>query len=321
MYKSILYLFAILVVSMFLLACAQEETWDTLTTKGRKAQQANHLVEAEDYFLRALEIVQGQPDNDEQLSKSYLRLGYLYHYQGYYQKADYYYRHHLDLDKRLYGSSNRHLATVLNNFAGLHLLQGQNTEAQQLLTEGVAIWKELGELENMVYITSLIQQAIVYREEKRWTESKNLFQHAITLGEKIKGVDMGFAWNHWGLLYEQQGNLSKAEALYTQAMKWHETHYGHLDAQLAKSLTFLGSLSLKRKKLEEAKIHLQRAMSIQEKVFGDVHPDLASTLKQYAKLLRIEHKDEKAREADARIQSINKRFSAPFDPGCVKTPS
>ena len=295
---------------MCLVSCTQKETWDTLTTKGRKAQQANNLVEAEEYFLRALAIAQGQPDNDKQLSKSYFRLGMFYHYRGYYPKADHYYRKTLELERRLFGSSHRHVATTLNNLANVHLRQGQYKEAHKLLTEGVAIWKELDELEDMVYVTSLFQQAVVYREEERWTESENLFQHAITLGEQIKGVDLGLAWAHWGLLYEQQGNLSKAETLYAQAVKWNETHYGHWDAPLAKSLTFLGSLSLKQEKVEEAKLHFQRAITIQEKIFGDVHPDLAITLGQYAKLLRMEHHDEEARGVDARIESMNKRLSA-----------
>jgi len=299
---------------MFLISCAQEETWDTLTAKGRNAQQANRLVEAEDYFLGALHIAQELSDNDEQLSKSNFRLGMLYHYRGHYPKADYYYRKTLDVDKRLYGSPNRHVATILNNLANVHIRQGQYTEAQQLLTDSMAIWEELGESENMVYVTSLIQQAIVYREEERWTESAKLFQHVITLGEQIKGVDKGLAWDHWGLLYEQQGSLSKAEALYIQAVNWHETHYGRIDAQLAKSLTFLGSVSLKQGKLEQAELHLQRALAIQEKIFGDTHPDLAITLEQYAKLLRMEHHDEEARNLDSRIQSMNKRFSAPFVP-------
>lgn len=314
MNKTILHLFASSLVSFFLLSCAAEETWESLTTKGRKAQQANSLVEAEDCFLKAMHIAQGLPDNDNQLSKSYFRLGMFYHYRGYYLKAAYYYQHALDLDKRLYGSSNRHVATVLNNLANIHLRQGQYAEAQQLLTEGVAIWKEIGDLENMVYITSLIQQAVVYREEERWTEAENLFQHAITLGEQIIGVDMGLALDQWGLLYEQQGNLKKAKTLYTQAVKWHETHYGHSDAQLAKSLTFLGSLHLKQENVKHAKLHLQRALAIQEKIFGAVHPDLAITLEQYAKLLRLEHHDEEAQEFDSRVQSMKTRLSAPFVP-------
>ena len=299
---------------MCLFSCAQEETWDTLTTKGRKAQQANHLVEAEDYFLRALQIAQGQPGNDKQLSKSYFRLGMFYGYRGYYPNADYYYRLALDLDKRLYGSSNRHVATVLNNLANVHLLQYQYTEAQQLLTEGVAIWKELGDLENMVYATTITQQAIVHREKKRWTKAEDLFQQALTISDQVKGVDKGLAWDHWGLLYERQGNLRKAKTLYAQAVKWHETHYGHSDAQLAKSLTFLGSLYLKQEKLKHAKLHLRRALAIQEKIFGTVHPDLAITLEQYAKLLRLEHHEEEAQKVEARIQSMKKRLSVPFVP-------
>jgi len=126
--------------------------------------------------------------------------------------------------------------------------------------------------------------------------------------------DKGLAWDHWGLLYEQQGNLKEAEAFYKRAVAWHQTHYGRSDPQLAKSLTFLGSLSLKQKKLEEAKSHLQQALAIQEKILGDVHPDLAITLEQYAKLLRMEHHEEEAQEVDARIQSMNKRLSAHFVP-------
>jgi len=312
--KGLPHLLIWLFLSVFFASCAQEETWDTLTTKGRKAQQANHLVEAEDSFLKALHIAQGKPDNDKQLSKSFFRLAMFYHYSGYYQKAKYCYHQTLDLDKHLYGSSNRTVATDLNNLANVHLRQGQYTKAQQLLTEGIAIWEELGELENMVYITSLIQQAILYREEKRWTKAEKLFQHVSTIGEQIRGVDKGLALGHWGLLYEQQGNLSKAQKLYAQAVDWHEAHYGQTDPQLAQSLTFLGSLSLKQRKLEQAKLHLQRAKVIQEKIFGGIHPNLAITLKSYAKLLRMEGNDEEARKAEGRIQSMKKHLSKPFVP-------
>ncbi len=307
-------IFIWLLLSIFFVSCVQQETWDTLSTKGRKAQQANNLIEAEHYFLRALDIAQGPPDNDKQLSHSFFRLAMLYHYSGYYQKADYYYRHTLDLDKRLYGSSDRRVATILNNFANVRIRQGQFPEAQPFLTEEMAIWKELGELENMVYITSLVQQAIVYREEERWTEAENLFQNAINISEQVKGVDRGLAWDQWGLLYEKKGNLSKALILYTQAVDWHETHYGPSDPELAKSLTFLGSLALKQDKLEEAKLHLRRAMTIQEKIFGAGHPDLAITLERYAQLLRMEGKDEEALKVEGRIQFMNEHFSKPFVP-------
>ena len=120
MNKAILHLFASLVVSMCLFSCAQEETWDALTTKGRKAQQANRLVEAEDYFLRALHIAQDQPDNDKQLSKSFFRLGMFYHYRGFYPEADYYYRKTLALRRRLFGSSHRRVATCLSRHVVSH---------------------------------------------------------------------------------------------------------------------------------------------------------------------------------------------------------
>lgn len=298
----------LLLILVFQASCSQDQTWDSLTEKGKKAYYADRLAEAEELYLLALKKSETLEDSDWQLSHTFFDLGMLYQYEGKFSKAEFYYQKSLALKEKL-DPNSRGVATTLNNLALLYIRQGKSTKGQELLTQGLNIWEKLEDLENPVVATSFTLQAIVYRDEERFTEAEKLFRRTIELSKQVRGIDKGLALDHWGLLHERQGNLNEAEDLYKQAIQFHETSYGPVNAELAKSLTFLGSLYVKQGRFEEAKLPLQRAIAIQEKIFKGVHPDLMVTLEINTELLRLEHKEAEATESEARIQFIKSKIN------------
>jgi hypothetical protein len=55
---------------------------------------------------------------------------------------------------------------------------------------------------------------------------------------------------------------------------------------------------------EEAESYFNKALSIRERVFGLDHPAIASTLEQYATLLRNLKRESEAGKLEKRIQAI-----------------
>jgi tetratricopeptide (TPR) repeat protein len=295
------------IFSVFLFGCSKEKTWEELIKEGKNAYYSNWLDRAESLYLLALKKAQEVPNNDENLASTYFKLGMLYQYKGLFPKAAYCYNKSLELERKFLGPTNSSIATHLNNLAWLEIRRGDLKKGQQLLSEGLDIWEKLGDFNNMVAVTSLTLQAIVYREKDKNGESEKYFQRALDLSQTLKGVDKGLLFNHWGLLLEKQGEIEKAEDLYKKAIKFHETSHGPKDPPLATSLTFLGSFQIKQGNLEEAEINLKRAEEIQEMVFGSVHPDIVVTLENLEKLFRMRGQEEEANVLDSRVSLIRSK--------------
>lgn len=292
------------IFSILLFACSEEKSWEDLIKEGKNAYYSNQFDRAEGLYLLALTKAQEVPNNDENLASTYFKLGMLYQYKGFFSKAAHYYNNSLELKRKFLGPTSSSIATTLNNLAWLEIRRGNLKKGQQLLSEGLGIWEKLEDFNNMVAVTSLTLQAMVYRDEDQNGKSEKYFQRALDLSQTLKGVDKGLLFNHWGLLLEKQGETEKAEDLYKKAIKFHETSYGPKDPQLATSLTFLGSLQIKQGNLEEAEANLKRASEIQDMVFGSVHPDIVVTLENFEKLFRMRGQEAEADALNSRVSFI-----------------
>jgi len=302
--KSVFFLFlSFLLFSGFQLSCSEEKTWDNLIKNGRKAFFENPTL-AESYYIQALQKAQEIPNNDQQLEATFFKLGMLYQYKGNFSKSELYYGKALVLKEKESGPDSSSVATTLNNLAAVHIRQGNLAKGQMLLDRGLAIWSKLEDLNNRVAVTSLTLQAIVFRDEGKFRESEQYFQQALDLSQTVKGVDRGLLLDHWGVLYERQGKTKEAEDLYKQAIQFHEDSYGPENSELAKSLTFLGSLQVKQGELEKAEANLKKAINIQETIFGEAHPDLIITLENYGKLLGLQQQNKQVANVEARIESM-----------------
>lgn len=302
----------------FLISCSEEKAWEDFIKEGKNAYYSNQLDRAEGLWHQALKKAQEVPNNDENLASTYFKLGMLYQYKGLFPNAVHYYNKSLELKRKFLGATSSSIATILNNLAWLEIRRGNLKKGQQLLSEGLGIWEKLEDFNNMVAVTSLTLQAMVYRDEDQNGKSEKYFQRALDLSQTLKGVDKGLLFNHWGLLLEKQGETEKAEGLYKKAIKFHETSYGLKDPQLATSLTFLGSFQIKQGNLEEAETNLKRASEIQEMVFGSVHPDIVVTLESFEKLFRMRGQEEEANTLNSRVSlirsSLKKQSEKVFEP-------
>ena len=79
---------------------------------------------------------------------------------------------------------------------------------------------------------------------------------------------------------------------------------------MAQSLNNLGVLYRAQKKYNESEAIFQRSLAIKEKVLGSDHLDLASTLENYAAVLKQTGQNQKAANLQKRASTIRTKSSA-----------
>jgi len=111
-------------------------------------------------------------------------------------------------------------------------------------------------------------------------------------------------------LYQKRGRLFDMEPVCERALTLQEKVLGADDEALARTLLLFGSVYTQEQKFSEALPLYARAVSIQEKNLGPSQ-QLASTLGQYADLLRRLGELDEAEAAQARAGAILKQIAPP----------
>ena len=121
----------------------------------------------------------------------------------------------------------------------------------------------------------------------------------------------GIVWmwyNAAGIEAHQEGRYAEAEQHLTVALKQAEK-FGEQDARLADSLNYLASLYQDQGNYAQAEPLYRRALAIAEKALGSEHPNVATTLENYAELLRKTNRDGEAANLEARAQAIRAKHA------------
>ncbi len=107
----------------------------------------------------------------------------------------------------------------------------------------------------------------------------------------------------------RSGQYAEAEKLLLVALKEAEK-FGELDGRLIYSLNDLAELYRAQGKYAEAEPFFRRVLAILEKALGPEHPDVATTLENYAVLLRKTNRDAEAAKMEARAKTIRAKHAA-----------
>jgi len=139
-----------------------------------------HLEEVAKNLIDAL-------SNDD-LVWPFVGLGKFYEGQGLYALAEPWCKQCLELSKRLLGQEHPHVASSLNNLAGLYQSQGRFAEAEPLFVQALELIKRLLGQEHPHVATSLNNLAVLYKSQGRFAEAEPLFVQALELSERVLGI-------------------------------------------------------------------------------------------------------------------------------------
>ncbi len=214
-------------------------------------------------------------------------LGEAYRELARYDDAERLHREALDARRRVAAPPSL-VASSLNNLGLTMDERGRPAEAEPLLNEAVALWRQHeGEASDNVAI-GLNNLAAVLRHEGRLVDAVPLLEQSIAIRRARVGDGhpaLAPALGQLGQVYNQLGELAKAEPLLREAFTIRQRVYGddHPDTQNARNS--LASLVHDLGDLTGAEALYRAALTSLETRLGRDHPDVAVQMNNLATLL------------------------------------
>jgi tetratricopeptide (TPR) repeat protein len=224
-----------------------------------------------------------------------------------YEQAEPLYDAALEIWSNHLGRDHVLVAAALSNLGLLHQVQREDGEAERLYMESLSILE--GSHDPGKLVTALSNFASLRRLQGRNGEAEELYGRALCIIETEFGSDhprMATGLNNLGAVYSCQGRYREAGELYQRALTiWARTDAPD-QAAVSAGLNNLGELYFRQARYAEAERFLRDSFLMREKLFGPHHPELATSLRSYALVLRKLNRDQEARLAEARAKDLSR---------------
>ena len=141
--------------------------------------------------------------------------------KGDYAAAEPLYRQALALHRKLLGDEHPHVATSLNNLAGLFKDKGDYAAGEPLLREALALRRKLLGDEHPEVATSLNNLASLLGDKGDYAAAEPLFREALALRRKLLGDEhpsVATSLNNLAVLLRGKGDYAAAEPMYREAL-------------------------------------------------------------------------------------------------------
>ena len=208
------------------------------------------------------------------------------------------------------------VAAGLNNLGSLAYAKGELARARQLFERSRDIYLALAGPGDTRLASVLYNLAGVLVETGAYAEAEPLYRNALdvrktTLGEGNPLV--AEVWNALGFLSLQQKKYNESEQFLEKASNLWETATG-FEAFLAVSLNNLAMLRRLQGKFDQAEVLYQRAVEVEQKNFGQDHPEVATTLMSLAALYRARGNGDGAAQTYRRALALIEKSLGAQDP-------
>jgi len=272
--------------------------------------------ESEVFLDRAIAILKSRPTVDRrQLPILLGLLGTLYQQTGRLDQTEAILNEALHLGKKLLADEPLYLSDIHNDLGVLHLKTGKRKEAESDFKTALAL---VGKVENVEMESSdrrasiLANLSAVYFVQEKRSLAEQTLLHSIEIVERTHGSEhpnVCALLENLGLLYLEQDDLVRSETVLRRELAIRRTVFGLENASTASAAATLANVLVARNEYEEAGILFAEALKTQEQVLGR-GPEVATTLDQFANLLRRTHRDDLAGDMASRAESI--RFESAY---------
>ena len=224
---------------------------------------------------------------DEEVFLVFVTLGRFYKGKGLYQVAEFWYQQLVKVCQTLFTGDHPHVATSLNNLAGLYHSQGKYSEAESLYLDALEMRKRLFTSDDPRIAAELGGLASVYEKQEKYSEAEPLYLEAFEMTKRLFTGDNPYVvniLNGLALFYHNQGRYSEAEPLYLEAFEMTKRLFTSDHPYVAISLNNLAGLYNSQGKYSEAEFFLIEAFEMTKRLFTDDHPFVATSLNNLASL-------------------------------------
>ena len=261
---------------------AQAKHLDDSPTREQIEQIQGVILHLEATALEWVELLA-----EEELIWPFVGIGRFYEGQGSYGLAEHWRKNCLETVNRVLGDEHPHVASSLNNLAGLYDNQGRYKEAEPLYLDALALRKRVLGDEHPHVASSLNNLAGLYDNQGRYEEAEPLYLDALALRKRVLGDEhphVASSLNDLAALYYNQGRYKEAEPLYLDALALRKRVLGDEHPDVASSLNNLALLYRSQGRYEEAEPLYLDALALWKRALSDEHPYVATSLNNLAAL-------------------------------------
>ena len=166
-------------------------------------------------------------------------------------------------------------ALTMNLLAVVYQLEGRKKEAEPLFEKAIQVFSKEGPSSNLDFAKACTNEGRMYLEEKRLQEAERRLDQAIAVFKFIPdlaGAEFGGALHNLGLVRIAQGRTAEAQSLLEQAVQIYGKNLRPDDLNLAQGYLDLAVADRVAGRLREAQETDEKALRIQEWVFGKDSP-------------------------------------------------
>ncbi|UCD64529.1 MAG: CHAT domain-containing protein [Candidatus Zixiibacteriota bacterium] len=285
------------------------ELSDCLRGMGNVMQIRGNLDKAKTLFLRAAEVLESEFGADHlYVSVPLRRIAMIHNFMGQHRQEEPIWRRIVAIEEDYFGEDHPDLARSLDGLGLCLKSMGRYDEAEQIIQREVAVWeKYYGPVSNRVAM-SLTNLAATLGRQGRYAEAGNLYRRIVSIWEQTLPEghgNFGVAFINLASFCNRLGQYSEAEQLLEQALANTVNKDGdRASDRLALCLRGLGQVCAYQNRPAEAESLYQRALTVDEEIYGQVHPEVAQDLTVLANRYLTDGKYEEAEQADLRALAI-----------------
>eukprot|EP01105_Mastigella_eilhardi_P028055 TRINITY_DN900_c0_g1_i10.p1 TRINITY_DN900_c0_g1~~TRINITY_DN900_c0_g1_i10.p1 ORF type:complete len:1319 (+),score=247.71 TRINITY_DN900_c0_g1_i10:561-3959(+) len=244
---------------------------------------------AEEHFLIALSIRENcNGPNHPDVAMTLTNLASLYLSQAHYDDAERLFTRALHIYESIYGESHPDVAHTLAYLAGVYVERGKYTAANLLFVRAIAIKKALLGPRHPEVAQSLSDMGVLHARMKDYDTALDLYQQCLSIRIEVLGKDhpdTAQSMNNVAAILVDKGMHGEAEHMYKDALAITEAKFGPTHQNVCQTLLKLANLHQRQKKsLSKIEPLYVRSLAILKQHYGEVHPDVALCLNDYAVL-------------------------------------
>jgi CHAT domain-containing protein/Tfp pilus assembly protein PilF len=289
-------------------------TAEALDDIGRAQLQSGRYDDAQVSLDRALRIKETRlGPSDVRISRTLQILALLHQNRGNYSSARLLLERSLAIRER-FGPKHPEMIDTLNLFGSQVWFEGGDPQVERrFYLRALAIGENALRPDHPLIAITLRNLASSARDIGDFAEAENLRERALSIAEDNFGLfhsEVGGYVNDLANISILRGDYVRARVLYERALEIAEGNHESDDA-LATCLYNLGNVHAYLGDFREARLRLDRAAAIWQRVFGREHPYVARTWNVLGGLLLDEKRYAEARTMFERALKIRERSLGP----------
>lgn len=279
---------------------------------GDSYKQLSHYLEAENWFIKAFEIIDQHPEfQDRFILYSLQNYGRVLQSLIKYHEAELIYQRAIKLSRQSHPETETMTAVCQSALGQVYAQEGKYDRAGEIYLSIINSNQKLVKKNGFTIARTYNDLADLYAYQKKYDlAEKYLLKYSDIIDGMFgyNSVENSYRLFFLGRLYSQMGQYQKADSLLLDCLKIRQGLKQMNEVQMSHTYFRLGSNALLMKQYDRAEKYLLHALDIRKRRLGPFHPNVFQTYQKLGNLYAATGRDMKAVEYYDNADQARKSF-------------